>query len=408
MSLSLRIRLSAMMFLEFFVWGAWVTVLSNHMEALKLPKYTPEIYGLLGLASLFMPILAGQITDRILPTQIFLAAAHLVGAAGLLVAAQAGSAEQYGLIYWGMFVWALAYAPTISLTNSLAFTHIKDPEKEFSTIRLFGTFGWIASNWLLSGWRSIEAIRIDSNDCLYLAGGASIVMALFCLFLPHTPPAKTGVSPFAFAKAFGLLRKPEMSLFLVVAFLVGVAFYFYFTLIGPFLAHVGAPETAIPALQSIGNFSEILAMLILPLCLKHWGPSITIALGALFGALRYTIFGFGEPYGLVVAALFTHGFYFTFFFVVGFIYIDMVAPKDIKGSAQGLLTLVVFGLSSYLGNKFIGMVQTTYQGRPDAWAKLWLVPALIAVACAILFLITFPKGSMKKAVGAEESSSEGQ
>lgn len=406
MSLNLRIRLSAMMFLEFFVWGAWVTVLSNHLDALQLGANTPVIYGLLGLASLFMPIVAGQITDRFVPTQLFLAAAHLAGAVGLFLASQAGSAKDYGTIYWGMFIWALAYAPTISLTNSLAFTHIKDPEKDFSTIRLFGTIGWIASNWALTGWRNIPSLKIGGNDCLYLAAGASVVMAVFCLFLPHTPPAKTGVSPFAFAKAFRLLLKPQVSLFLVVAFLVGVAFYFYFTLIGPFLAHVGAKDKDIPALQSIGNFSEILAMLLLPVCLKSWGPSITIALGALFGALRYTIFAFGEPYGLVVGALFTHGFYFTYFFVVGFIYIDMAAPKDIKGSAQGLLTLVVFGLSAFLGNQFIAQVQAAYRGRPDEWAKVWLVPALIAVACAILFLVTFPKGSMKKAAGAEEQAQE--
>jgi MFS family permease len=232
-------------------------------------------------------------------------------------------------------------------------------------------------------------------------------MALFCFTLPHTPPAKTGVSPFAFAKAFALLRKPQVSLFFLVSFLVGVAFYFYFTLVGPYLAHVGADSDKIPALQSIGNFSEIPALLLLALCLKHWGPSITIALGALFGALRYAVFALGEPYELVIGALFTHGFYFTFFFVVGFIYIDMVAPKDIKGSAQGLLTLVVFGLSAWLGNMFIGVVQKTYEGRPDAWAKVWLVPALIAIACAILFLITFPKGSMKKATGTEETPEKG-
>jgi nucleoside transporter len=413
MTLGLRIRLSAMMFLEFFIWGAWVTVLNVYIgnlgkqvnaSAETVAATTNTVYGLMGLASIFMPIIAGQITDRWVPTQIFLALAQLAGGAGLILAAVAGDFSQLKL---GMLIWALAYAPTISLTNSLAFTHIKDAEKDFGAIRVFGTLGWIASNWILSAWRYVPDIKIGGNDCLYLAGAASILMGLFCFGLPHTPPAKSGVSPFAFARAFSLLGKPRVAVFLLVSFGVGVAFYFYFTLGGNFLKHLGASEENIPLLQSIGNFSEIAAMLALPWCLKKWGVRTVLFLGALFGALRYAIFALGEPYGLVVASLFTHGFFFTFFFVVGFIFIDSVAPKDIKASAQGLLTLVVFGFSNWIGNNYvIGAVQKhfTVEGQPTPWTPIWLTVAVVTFIGAVIFLVTFPKGGMKEASG---SSTEG-
>src|SRR5262245_41420920 len=155
MAPGLKARLSTMMFLQFFVWGSWITVLGVYMDGLGFGTSRGDIYGLLGLASIFMPMIAGQITDRLFATQKFLGIAHLVGGGGLLLAAMA-RADSYWMLYTGMLVWSLTYAPTISLTNSLAFSHMKDPEKDFGPIRVFGTIGWIVGGLALTFWRNID------------------------------------------------------------------------------------------------------------------------------------------------------------------------------------------------------------------------------------------------------------
>jgi nucleoside transporter len=404
MTFGLRIRLSAMMFLEFFVWGAWVTVLSDHLKAIELDSRTTTIYGLLGLASIFMPILAGQVTDRMVATQKFLGVAHIVGGGGLILAAVTAN---YTMIFIGMLVWSLAFAPTISLTNSLAFSHMKDPEKDYSLIRTFGTIGWIASNWVLGQWRSIESLKIGGNDCLYLAAAAAIAMGLFCFNLPNTPPAKTGVSPFAFAKAFGLLKNMRVTVFLLVSFVAGTILWFYFPVVGPFLGDLGTSAENSPRIQSLGQVFEILTMLALPWFLKYMGPRKVLMLGMVAFALRNLIFMIGAPFWLVAASCSLHGASFVFFFVVGFIFIDAVAPKDIKGSAQGLLSMVVFGFGVWLGNMFSGEVKgwaTT--GNAVNWSKYFAVPLALSVLCAVVFLLTFPKGSMKEAAGGAPAPAE--
>jgi nucleoside transporter len=401
MAPGLRARLSAMMFLEFFVWGSWITVLGVYMDGLGFGAHRGDIYGLLGLASIFMPMIAGQITDRLFATQKFLGIAHLIGGAGLLLAAMA-KADSYWLLYTGMLVWSLTYAPTISLTNSLAFSHMKDPEKDFGLIRVFGTIGWIVGGLALSFWRNIEALKIGGNDCLYLAGGAAILMGLFCFSLPDTPPARTGVSAFAFVKAFSLLKNPRISTFLLVSFVGGLVLQFYFNPAGTFLKAIGTDEKNLPWMLGIGQAFEILAMLALPWFLKTYGPRNVLFFGMLALALRNLVFALGQPYALVAASIGLHGISFVFFFVVGFIFIDMVAPRDIKASAQGLLTLIVFGFGFWLGNIFETSVEGWFskpEGGTD-WAKLFLVPTVISAACAVVFMLTFPKGSMKETSGA--------
>ncbi|MGH2628106.1 MAG: MFS transporter [Anaerolineales bacterium] len=406
----LRARLSIMMFLEFFTWGAWYSVLSVYVE--NPPSQgglgfsvleKGDIYGLLALASIFMPLLAGQVTDRWVPTQVFLGLAHLAGAIGLFYAARQ---QEYGPVYSGVLLWSLAYAPTISLTNSLAFSHLKDAEKDFGLVRVFGTIGWIAAGLALTTWRGMEGLAIGGNDCLYLAGGSGVAMALYCFTLPHTPPARTGVSPWAFLEALSLLRDPRIAVFLVISFVVGTELPFYFTLTGNFLQHLGTDQRNIPALMTIGQVAEILTMLALPWFLKKLGPRKTLFLGVLAWPVRYLIFALGGPYELVVASLALHGVCFVFFFVVAFIYIDSVAPKDIKASAQGLLTLVIYGFGMWLGNKFTVRVQDYFTAEDSSinWTGVFLVPSVLTILCAVVLFLTFPKGSIREASAAAEGA----
>lgn len=415
MTPGLRIRLSAMMFLEFFVWGAWFPALGVYLlkptadGGLGLDAtQNGTIYGLLWLASIFMPLIAGQVTDRIVPTQMFLTAAHLIGAAGLFYAARAGS---YGQLYLGILTWAIAYAPTISLTNSLAFSHLKDAEREFGHVRLFGTLGWIAAGTALWVWRRwVTGGEFTGNDCLYLAAGTSVAMGIFCLFLPHTPSARSGVSPFAFLKALSLLRNPRIAVFLVVCFLVGTELPFFFNLTPPFLVHLGTLEENVTAFMSIGQWAELFTMLALPWLLLKFGPRKTLFIGVIAWPARYLIFALGQPYWFVVGSIALHGLCFVCFFVVAFIYIDSVAPKDIKSSAQGLLTLVVYGFGMWLGSKFSSVVHEYFTAADKTvnWTGIFLVPSVLTIVCALVLFATFPRGSMQEVSAGPGAASTGE
>jgi len=404
MTLGLRIRLSLMMFLEFFVWGAWYPVLSGHVsktlgfDALQVG----HIYGLLALASIFMPLLAGQITDRLVPNQIFLGVVHLLGAAGILFAARQ---TEFGPLQTGILIWALAYAPTISLTNGLAFSHLKDAERDFGLLRVFGTIGWIVACNGLTLWRK-SSFAIGGNDCLYLSGVAGILMGIFCFTLPHTPPARSGVSPWAFLKALSLLKDPRIAVFLLISFVVGTELPFYFNFIDPFLTDLGTASDNVPAMTAIAQWAEIATMLALPWFLKRLGPRKTLFLGVLAWPVRYLIFAVGKPYGLVAASIGLHGVCFVFFFVVAFIYIDSVAPKDIKASAQGLLTLVIYGFGMWLGSYFAGYIQKRFTGEDGTinWTGVFLVPSVLTILCAIVLFLTFPRGSIKEVSAMPEGA----
>jgi len=301
-----------------------------------------------------------------------------------------------------MLVWSLTYAPTISLTNSLTFSHIKDAEKDYGPIRFFGSIGWIVAGWMLTAWRSTESLKIGGNDCLYLAGGAAVLMGLFCFTLPDTPPAKSGVSPFAFAKAFALLLKPRIAVFLAVSFVGGMVLQFYFTPAGTYLEYLKTDPNYISTVLSIGQIFEMAAMLSLPFFLKKYGPRNVLFLGMMAFAIRNLVFAIGWPYWLVAASIGLHGISFVFFFVVSFIFIDAVAPKDIRASAQGLLTLIVFGFGNWLGNILEAKAEGwfTPPGGSLIWWKFFTLATVLSALCAVVFLLTFPKGSMKDAAGA--------
>jgi len=409
MAPGLRLRLSAMMFLEFFIWGSWYGVLAKHLETpppggLGFADWqVGNVYSLFPLASIFMPLLAGQITDRWIPTQAYLGLAHMIGAAGLFMAA---SAEAYEPNHLGILIWAVAYAPTISLTNSLAFSHIRNAERDFGSIRVLGTIGWILAGWTLAGWRKSE-FAIGGNDCLYLAAAASLAMGLFSFLLPSTPPARAGVSPWAFLKALSLLKQPRIAVFLLVSVVVAMEMPFYFMYTDQFLQSLGESSENTPLILTLAQVAEIATMLALPWFLSRLGPRKTLFLGALAWPVRYLVFALGKPYPLVVASLTLHGVCFVFFFVVAFIFIDSVAPKDIKGSAQGLLTLVLYGFGLYFGSQFAAWIKARYTTDGVVnWTSIWLVPSVLTVLCAVVLFATFPRGSMQEVTAAPQSDRE--
>lgn len=397
MNWSVRWRLSLMMFLEYAVWGAWAVVLGAYLgspppgeEANLYLQFKPVqvgiIFSLLPLATIISPFLFGQIADRMLASQYLLAACHVVG--GVLLFAM-GFQTQYGAFMWIMLGYSLVYAPTLALTNSVAFANMKDSEREFGGIRVWGTLGWIAAGLVLSAWRTW--LPIVRGDLLFLAGGFALLLGVFCLILPHTPPKKEGANPLAFLEALKLFKNPNFTVFMIISFVVGTELEFYYILTSPFMEAIGFERASVPAVMTIAQAAELIVMaVLLPLLLPKLGARKLLSIGVIAWPIRYAIFAFLPVKWLVAASLSLHGFCYVFFFVVGFIYVDQIAPADIRASAQSLVAIVVLGAGRFLGSRFAGWIQgvyTTAQGTN--WQSVFLVPCALTVVCAVAFLLLF-------------------
>jgi nucleoside transporter len=389
-----------MMFLEFAIWGAWAPVLWPYLvgEPAKgglgfSPDQAGWIYNALWLACMVAPFIGGQIVDRWFPTQWFLAGVHFLG--GLLMLTMT-THKGFGRMFPAMLVYSLLYAPTLALTASLAFHHMTDPAKQFGQIRVLGTIGWIAAGWALTFWRTQAAqqgVAVPA-DTLYLAGWASLAMAVLCCFLPHTPPKKSAEKPWAFLDALKLLKQPQFALFMAISFVVTTELQFYYLPTAEFLEKgVGIAQKNVPAVMTVAQIAEMVAMgVFLGLVLKRVGVRKTLAIGVIAWPLRYVVFAFYQsvPWWVVAASLTLHGIGYTFFFTVSQIYVDRVSPKDIRGSAQALLTFVTLGVGNFLGVLFTTWIISTFtkDGVKD-WTWIFLIPCFLTVTCAVAFLLFF-------------------
>jgi MFS family permease len=556
---AVRSRLSLMMFLEYAVWGVWAPILALYLQRLEsfrdgTATKINMVYLTMAIASMLSPFVAGQLADRYFSTERFLAFSHLVGGLLLLWASQVTSFQGLFLIMLGH---CILYAPTIPLTNSLAFHHLPNSEKDFGAVRLWGTIGWIAIGWAFSGWLGLpESVTSflprppSVGDCLLVGGLLSFIMAAYCLTLPHTPPSPRAESPWAFLTALKLTRNRSFAVMLVVAFLVSTELQFYYVLtpnffgdqpvlslslqqieeaggmdasradlllklldtdgnkklskteleaypkrlqelktalsglgkdeaqglrevqktfhnareeryqrvldgtaseqdlrltvqeaqtgkaersdeaaaayvikvvnekegkvkadeVSSFLEQaeelkpnvqkteenfadratekggVGLSDQNVPRVMTIGQFAEIVVLLILPWALARLGFTLTIALGIFAWAVRYALFAWGRPEWAVIASQGLHGFGYGFFFVGCMIYSDRIAPKDIRASAQGLFIFVTFGLGMLISSLVAGPIADYFQMD---WHRIFLVPVGILVVCTILFLAGF-------------------
>ena len=458
MPFHVRFRLSAMMFLLYAVWGSWAVVAYPYFVDRGFSETVIGwLFSIPALACIVAPFIGGQVADRWFPTQYFLAAIALVGG-GLLLWMGAAAAAWAMLIL--MAFYQLVFAPTLPLTNSLAFHHMKDPDREFGGIRVWGTIGWIAAGLGLTLWRHLADPAFVNElsgfgltgawlgklwdvwwapsapnvvgDQFYLAGAVSIALGIFCFFLPHTPPKRQGVNPLAFLEALKLLKDRNFAIFLMIAFVVTTELNFYYIPTPAFLSDIGISAANVPSVMTVAQIAEIVVLaFILPTAIKKIGLRWTLALGVIAWPLRYLIFAWGEPTWLVVASLAFHGFGYAFFFVASQIYVNNVAHADIRASAQSLLTLVTVGLGMWLGAmifKFFKIVFTVGPIPRDEfafmmpvytslkqmagtmsetagathWSQLFLVPCILTAACAVAYLLFFkPPEKQLAAEGAK-------
>jgi len=400
-TLGAKIQLSIMMFLQYAIWGAWAPVLSAYLmnELGFSGLQVGFIYSLLPLATIISPFIGGQIADRYFPTQYVLVFLQLIGGALLIYMSYV---TDYKAMAWLMFIYCVFYAPTLALTNSIAFINLKNSEKEFGAIRVWGTIGWIAAGLALAGWRTLakstEAIALQ-GDTLFLAGIFSIIMGLTSFMLPHTPPKKEAANPLAFLEAIKMLKDKNFLVFALISFVVATELQFYYVLTSPFLTSdkIGVADSAVSGVMVIAQIAEIFVMaILLPIVIEKYGIRKTMVYGILAWPLRYIIFSIGYPSWLVIASLALHGFCYVFFFVAAYIYVDKVAPADIRASAQSLIAIVILGFGNFVGSNFSGWIQKlfTVDGVTN-WTKVFIIPTILTILCAVFFMLFFRDEKVK-------------
>jgi nucleoside transporter len=351
------------------------------------------IYMLLPLATIIAPFIGGQVADRYFASQKVVGFVQLAG--GVLLV-YISTITQFSTMAWLMSIYCLLYAPTLALTNSIAFINLKSSEKEFGMIRVWGTIGWIVAAYVLTGWRllakPVGAIGFK-GDTLLLAGIFSLVMGIQSFTLPHTPPRKEGVKPWAFLEAIKMMKEKNFLVFIIIAFIVATELMFYYILTAPFLTSekIGISSTYLPWVMTIAQVAEIFVLaFLLTYLITRIGIRKILVIGILAWPARYIIFAIGRPSWLVIASLALHGFCFVFFFAAAFIYVDVVSPKDIRHSAQSLITLVTYGIGNAIGSPFAGWIHDhfTTNGVTN-WTSVFLVPCVLTILCAFIFLLLF-------------------
>jgi nucleoside transporter len=333
------------------------------------------------------------VADRYFSSEKVIAFLQLTG--GILLIAVARTNE-FSAMWPLMLLYCLLYAPTLALTNSVAMINLEDSEKDFGAIRVWGTIGWIAAGVALWGWRSVgegdQSLLMD-GDMLFLAGIFSILMSIQSLTLPHTPPQKEGVKPWAFLESMKMLADKDFAVFMAITFVVSTELEFYYILTAPFLQSegIGVSSANLPLTMTIAQVAEIFVMAFgLSWALKRYGMRKTLAIGVVAWPIRYIIFAMGTPAWLVIASLALHGFCYVFFFVAAFIYVDKVAPPDIRASAQSMIAIVALGLGRGIGSVFAGKIQEVFTTPTGTnWTGVFLVPCALTLVCAVAFLLFF-------------------
>jgi len=389
----LYIQLSLMMFLQFAVWGAWSPVLAARLLGpLKFSgKQTGWIYGTVFLGCIISPLIAGQIADRWIATQWFLSGAHLVGGVLLLAAAQQ---KKFWPLLAVMGLYGLAFAPTLALVNSLMFRHLERAGVSPFAVFVWGVIGWVLVGWALAVWRRVKGSG-EGSDCLILAALLSLVMGVYCLFLPDTPALGAGRP---LTEALSLLKDPGFLVLLPVGFVLATQLQFYFLGTAPYLGDLGVQSRNMPAVMTIAQAAQVAAMTFMAFygtkLLTDIGFRWTFTIGAGMWLAMYGVYAMGKPRLLVIASQALHGLAYAFFINVGFIYVDKLAPaktSPIASSAQSLYTVVIFGFGLFLGTQFTGVVMDrlkTPEGK-FRWRTIYLVPCALAAACAIAIAALF-------------------
>lgn len=383
-------QLSVMMFLQFFVWGAWYVTMGPYMNANGMDGKIAMAYTVGPIAAIISPFFLGMIADRFFSSERVLASMHMLGGIFLCMAPMAAQQSE-NLFIVAILAHMLCYMPTLGLTSSLAMHNMTNSEKQFPMIRVFGTIGWIVANLVIS-----QLGYDTSANMFYLAGGAAIALGVFSFFLPHTPAPSKG-KPFSINDALGLdslvlLKRRSFAVFCVCSFLVCIPLSAYYAYAGTFVGEMGIEKIA--QTMSFGQMSEILFMLVMPFFFIRLGVKWMLAVGMLAWVVRYALFAGAandQIAWMIIAGIAMHGICYDFFFVTGQIYVDNESGPKIRGQAQGFFVLLTQGLGMLIGAQLMGRVfamQKDEAGVVD-WKTLWTYPAVFALVVLIIFVLLF-------------------
>ncbi len=426
-----RTRLSVMMFLQFFLWGAWFATLGKCLADNKLGDFGGGAYGSAPIAAIIAPLFLGLIADRFFASERVMGVLLLIGGVVMCLAPKYAQAGDGRTLVWLFTAHMLCYMPTLSLSNTIAFTNIAD-QSLFPQIRVWGTIGWIVAGLIVGflGWSA-------SFNIFYLAGACSVVLGIYCFSLPHTPPPAKGkplnVRTLLMLDAFGMMKDIPFAVFMICSGLICIPLAYYYGLTSNFLGQVGFEAPA--STMTLGQFSEIFFMILIPFFFRRLGVKWMILVGMAAWVARYMLFAFGAPdqvVWMILLAVMLHGVCYDFFFVTGFMYTDKKAPNEIRSPAQSLLVFFTQGIGMYFGymlafNRF-GTTVTKYQELQTAidatqleskftfaeslvrmfsvhlpkdinstllsatmeqWKEFWFVPAGMAAIILIAFALLF-------------------
>lgn len=400
MTKATQFKLSLMMFLEFFIWGGWFvtlgTFLGNNLQANGAE--TGMAFSTQSWGAIIAPFIIGLIADRFFNAEKILGILHLLGAILMYQMAQASTFEVF---YPYILGYMITYMPTLALVNSVSFNQMKDPAKEFSFIRVWGTIGWIVAGLAISflfHWDAAKNIKIGLLQNTFLMTAiASAILGIFSFALPKTPPTanrdfKVKLSDILGLDALKLLKDRNFLVFFLASILICIPLAFYYQNANPFLTEIGISNPT--GKMTIGQASEVLFMLLLPVFFKKFGFKKTLLFGMLSWALRYVLFAYGNAGDLsfmLLLGIALHGLCYDFFFVSGQIYTNSKAGDKVKSAAQGLITLATYGIGMLIGFKVAGTITDLYLASENNhnWQHIWLFPAAFAVVVMILFAILF-------------------
>lgn len=392
-------RLSVMMFLQFFIWGGWFvtlgTFLGNNINATD--GQIAQAFSTQSWGAIIAPFIIGLIADRYFNAEKILGLLHLAGAVLMYLMAET---TEFEVFYPYVLGYMVLYMPTLALVNSVAFRTMTDPSKQFSRIRVWGTIGWVLAGLVISfvfSWDSQEAIAEGMlKNTFLMTAIASAILGVFSFTLPKTPPRvekgeKITLKEILGLDALKLLTNKNFAVFFFSSVLICIPLAFYYQNANPFLAEIGVSNPT--GKMTIGQISEVLFMLLLPIFLKKYGIKKTLLFGMLAWALRYVLFAFGNSDELVfmlITGIALHGICYDFFFVSGQIYTDSKAGEKFKSSAQGLITLATYGVGMLIGFWVAGQISEFYTvGDVHEWKNIWLLPAGFAVLVFLIFAATF-------------------
>mgnify|MGYP003675093419 FL=1 len=401
MNINTKLRLSIMMFLEFFIWSSWFVTMGTFLGSNLMAKdqdislaFSTQSFG-----AIIAPFIVGLIADRYFHAQRILGVIHLIGA-GLMYLLY--NSQDFSGFFPILLVYMILFMPTLALVNSISFNQMKDPAKEFSAIRVWGTIGWIAAGLMISimSWDSQEGLKegLLRNTWL-MASISSLALGLVSFALPHTPPQPRTTGGFKLSEALGfdalrLLKHKNYSVFFISSILICIPLAFYYQSTSPFLTEIGLDNST--GKMAMGQVSEVVFMLALPIFFTRFGIKKTLIVAMIAWAVRYAFFAFGdadEGAWMLLIGIALHGLCYDFFFVSGQIYTDAHAGAKYKSSAQGLITLATYGLGMLIGFWAAGLISNYYTNEVGAhiWKSIWLIPSGISVLVLLLFMALFKK-----------------